>query len=116
MGVWRESGCFRNRKSRLFAGAEEDGGLNLYTYCENATIDAEREGKFAKKGQLLKAASPNARYVINARNIGVLLDELLTDPTIKKIRGQRLRRLLKKQNASENKMAKLFLPMMGTQG
>ena len=96
MGVWRESGCFRNRKSRLFAGAEEDGGLNLYTYCENATIDAEREGKFAKKGQLLKAASPNARYVINARNIGVLLDELLTDPTIKKDSWSTIEEALKK--------------------
>ena len=80
-----------------------------------ATRDAEREGKSAEKGQLLKAESPNARFVINARNVGDLLDELLTDPTVKKIRGQQLTRLLKKQNASARQMAKLFLPMMGTQ-
>ena len=53
-------------------------------YDIKATYDAEREGKSAKNGQLIKAESPNARFVINARNVGTLLDELLTDPTVKK--------------------------------
>ena len=52
-------------------------------YDIKATYDAEREGKSVKNGQLIKAESPNARFVINARNVGTLLDELLTDPTIR---------------------------------
>jgi hypothetical protein len=53
-------------------------------YDIKATSDAKRLGKSVKKGTLIKAESPNARFVIKARNVAVALDEVLTDANIKK--------------------------------
>ena len=53
-------------------------------YDIKATSDAERSGKSVKKGTLIKAESPNARFVIKARNVAAALDEILTDASIKK--------------------------------
>ena len=85
-------------------------------YDIKATIDAERKGKFAKKGQLLKAESPNARYVINARNVGVLLDELLTDPTIKKDSWSTVDEALKKAECIRNENGEAFFADDGHAG
>ena len=81
-----------------------------------ATKDAERAGKSAKKGEMLKAESPNARFVINARNVGALLDELLTDPSIKKDSWSTVEEALKKAECIRKEDGEAFFADDGHAG
>lgn len=85
-------------------------------YDIKADRTVQRAGKSADKGTMLKAESPNARYVIAARNIGDLLDEVLTDSTIRKDSWNSVEEALRKAECIRQEDGEAFFADNGHAG
>ena len=105
-GTYHNSCALRVSRSLILNGHHPKKGTQRNVNKDYVTLKeiVGPDGITIPKGTKLKAESNGERYVISAHVIGALLDECLTDPTIKRLswksedEANRLRACIEKEN------------------